>query len=93
MSPSELIDALGGTGQVARKAGVSPPSVSEWRRSGIPRDKLIVLAAELEVATSRRVTRHGLFPQDWHRIWPELITAEGAPPVPGANDQEVRDAA
>lgn len=29
------------------------------------------------------VRRWDLRPDDWHRIWPELIGAEGAPEVPG----------
>jgi hypothetical protein len=28
------------------------------------------------------VARWDLRPDDWHRIWPELIGAEGAPPLP-----------
>lgn len=32
----EIIDRLGGTSAVARLCRVRPPSVSEWRRRGIP---------------------------------------------------------
>ena len=35
-SDSEIIDRLGGTAEVARLCRVRPPSVSEWRRFGIP---------------------------------------------------------
>ena len=49
-----------------------------------------VLAVEIEVATEREVKRWDLRASDWHRIWPELIGAEGAPAVPEA---EARDAA
>lgn len=82
MSPSEIIDLLGGTSEVARKAGVKPPSVSEWRHGGIPRDKLIVLSAEIEQLTGGAVSRRSLFPAEWARIWPEL-----------AVNTEARDAA
>ena len=41
----------------------------------------------IEVGTDFEVRRWDLRPDDWHRIWPELIGAEGAPAV------EVRDAA
>jgi len=34
---SKIIDALGGTAEVARLCKVKQPSVSEWRRAGIPR--------------------------------------------------------
>ena len=43
----------------------------------------------IERATSQRVRRWDPRPSDWHRIWPELIGAEGAPAVPV---EEVRDA-
>jgi hypothetical protein len=33
---NELIDALGGTSATAHFFGIKPPSVSEWRRTGIP---------------------------------------------------------
>lgn len=33
---SEIIDRLGGTTEVARICQIKPPSVSEWRASGIP---------------------------------------------------------
>jgi len=43
MTPSEIIDALGGTFEVARLCEVQPPSVSEWRKNGIPRARLMFL--------------------------------------------------
>lgn len=33
---SEIIDRLGGTAEVARISHIKPPSVSEWRATGIP---------------------------------------------------------
>ncbi|KIP87480.1 hypothetical protein SN15_01965 [Stenotrophomonas maltophilia] len=33
---SEIIDRLGGTTEVARICQIRPPSVSEWRATGIP---------------------------------------------------------
>lgn len=38
--------------------------------------------AALEVITNGRLRRWDLRPNDWHAIWPELINARGAPPVP-----------
>lgn len=37
MTASEIIDELGGTSEVARLCEIKPPSVSEWRRTGIPK--------------------------------------------------------
>lgn len=89
MSPPELIDLLGGTNAVARRLGIKPPSVSEWRKNGMPDDKLILLAVDIERASRGAVRRWHLRPGDWHRIWPELVGTKGAP----ALQQEVGDAA
>ena len=88
LQASEIIDLLGGTAKVARLMGVRPPSVHEWRERGIPEDKMLRLAVPLEEQTCRRVRRWHLRPDDWHRIWPELIGTEGAPDIPA--DEGVR---
>ena len=43
MNASEIIDALGGTAEVARICNVRPPSVSEWRVKGIPEARRMFL--------------------------------------------------
>jgi hypothetical protein len=40
MDANKIIDALGGTSEVARLCRVKPPSVSEWRTNGIPPARL-----------------------------------------------------
>lgn len=45
-----IIDRLGGTNSVARMCGVKPPSVTEWRRNGVPGTRRI----QLERATEGR---------------------------------------
>lgn len=40
---SILIDMLGGTSRVAEIFNISPPSVSEWRKSGIPEARMMYL--------------------------------------------------
>lgn len=42
----------------------------------------IQLAVDIERISAGAVRRWDLRPDDWHRIWPELIGAEGAPAVP-----------
>ncbi|CUJ51703.1 YdaS family helix-turn-helix protein [Achromobacter xylosoxidans] len=42
---SEIIDALGGTAAVARLCQVKPPSVSDWRKEGIPPARRMFLEA------------------------------------------------
>jgi hypothetical protein len=40
MDANDIIDALGGTSTVAKLCQVKTPSVSEWRRCGIPAARL-----------------------------------------------------
>ncbi len=44
MQDSKIIDALGGTGKVATLFDIEPPSVSEWRKNGIPQARRQTLA-------------------------------------------------
>ncbi len=80
LDSAAVIDALGGTTAVARMLGIRPPSVHEWRDGGIPEPRIIELGAEIESACG--IPRWQLVPDRWHRIWPELIGAEGAPTTP-----------
>lgn len=41
----KIIDALGGTFAVAKLCQIKPPSVSEWRRQGIPKAREMFLKA------------------------------------------------
>lgn len=43
MDATQIIDALGGTFKVAKLCQVKPPSVSEWRKEGIPPARLMYL--------------------------------------------------
>jgi hypothetical protein len=45
MDDSKIIDELGGTGAVAAmfEPPIKPPSVSEWRKKGIPDDRRQIL--------------------------------------------------
>ncbi len=45
MDQNVIIDRLGGTAEVARLCQVKPPSVSQWRESGIPAARLMFLKA------------------------------------------------
>ena len=45
MTDSEIIDALGGTFKVAELCEVKPPSVSDWRITGIPNARRMYLRA------------------------------------------------
>lgn len=43
MNDSKLIDLLGGTGEVAKLCDVTVGAVSQWRKSGIPKARLMYL--------------------------------------------------
>lgn len=45
MTASDIIDRLGGTNEVARLCNVRAPSVSQWRKDGIPRAREMYLRA------------------------------------------------
>lgn len=40
---NRIIDALGGTNATARMFEIEPPSVSDWRKTGIPKPRLMYL--------------------------------------------------
>lgn len=42
---TQIIEALGGTAAVARMFSLSMPSVSDWKKTGIPRARMMYLQA------------------------------------------------
>lgn len=52
------------------------------------------LAAAIDIESREAVRRWHMRPGDWHRIWPELVGADGAPEIdapatgPGALDEK-----
>lgn len=73
ISPSEIIDTLGGTAETARLCHTAWQTVSGWRnQKTIPGAKLFLLAYPLEVATGGKWNRKKLFPEVWRQVWPEL---------------------
>lgn len=80
------IELAGGPSKVAALLGCSVQAVSFYRNA--KRRFPVEYCATLSDASG--VPRWEMRPDDWHRIWPELIGHEGAPtPQP----QEARDAA
>lgn len=66
------IEHLGGVGRLAAAVGVRPSAVSNWlARNAMPS---ALFCAAIERATEGAVTRRDLRPDDWHLIWPELVT-------------------
>lgn len=73
MSPSKMIDTLGGTAAVARLCKLRMSTVSDWKHlDNVPQQSLFLIAYPLEVATNGKVSRKKLFPEFWAQVWPEL---------------------
>lgn len=73
-------EAAGGLSKLAKSCGASIQAVSNWRKRGVPTEH----CAAIERAVCGAVMRWDLRPDDWHRIWPELVGAPGAPAIPDA---------
>lgn len=63
VAATAIIDRLGGTAKVSRIFGLSMPSVSDWKRDGIPQARVMFLraahkkqlsGADFEAATARK---------------------------------------
>lgn len=61
-SATQIIKALGGTSAVSRMFGIAAPSVSKWKKEGIPRGRMMYLrltrrkqlsGIDLEAATNK----------------------------------------
>jgi DNA-binding transcriptional regulator YdaS (Cro superfamily) len=81
MDLREWLDQEKGRGaRLAEAMGVSPAFVSQivMRSRPAPAEHCVVIERESGGAVRRWEVR----PSDWHRIWPELIGAEGAPRLP-----------
>jgi DNA-binding transcriptional regulator YdaS (Cro superfamily) len=67
----------GRTGELASMLNVSGSLVTQWASGkAVSAER----CTEIERATGGAVTRRDLRPDDWHRIWPELVTAEHPAP-------------
>lgn len=63
-------------------AGVkSDAQIRQWRHGYADRIPGPENCVAIERATGGAVRRWDLRPDDWHRIWPELIGVEGAPEI------------
>ena len=65
-------------GELAKLIGVkSDVQVRQWQHAYAGRKPSPGYAIAIERATKGAVTRKDLRPDDWHRIWPELVPSKG----------------
>ena len=60
----------------------SDAQIRQWQHGYSDRAPSPENCVAIERATGTAVMRWDLRPDDWHRIWPELIDTEGAPSTP-----------
>ena len=87
MELSKYLEAeRGRQAKVAARAGIGTSFLSQLANGvrGVPAER----CPAIEAATDGAVRRWDLRPDDWHRIWPELIGSPGAPEVPEPAAQE-----
>jgi len=81
MKLSDHIKQNRGSGvEIATALGIAPSYLSQIASGHRPAPP--AMCVQIERATFRAVRRWDLRPDDWWRIWPELIGAKGAPRVP-----------
>jgi len=66
-----LSQERGRQASLAKAIGAHAPDISRWADGTRPVP--VAHGAAIEAATGGLVTRQELFPDDWQRIWPELI--------------------
>jgi hypothetical protein len=59
MEANEIIDAIGGTGEVARLCNVTTGAVSQWRTQGIPEARLMYLKLARPEVFKQEGENHG----------------------------------
>lgn len=78
--------------KLAELIGVNQDQLRQWRHGYGGRSPGPAACVDIERATSGAVRRWDLRPDDWHRIWPELIGSDGAPEVPAPAEASAEQA-
>lgn len=71
------IKHCGGPSRIASQMGVSVQRLNNWIARGVP----VEHCPGIERVTDGQVHRWDLRPDDWFRIWPELVGVHGAPEI------------
>lgn len=73
LTDAQMIGLLGGAKAVANIFKIDQAAVNQWKVNGIPLNRLVFLAAEIEKRSKGLVTRKDMFPKLAFFVWPELI--------------------
>lgn len=67
----EYVKGRGSQRNLADKIGITPVLISQWANAlrPVPPERCV----EIERVTEGEVSRKDLRPDDWHKIWPELV--------------------
>lgn len=68
----------------SRIGALSDAQIRQWQHGYDDRKPSPEYAVLIERETGGAVRRWDLRPNDWHRIWPELVGMDGAPAVEAA---------
>ncbi|MFO0447492.1 MAG: transcriptional regulator [Pseudomonadota bacterium] len=75
MSPLErAIEAVGGATALARLLKVEPAAVTNWKRRGVPPDRVIAVEKACAGAVHRSEIRPDIYPPDEYLIEMRLLT-------------------
>ena len=82
MNLRDYLDKLprGGASGLALGLGISTVYLSQLAARQDQREPSPELCVRFEDATAGAVTRRDLRPDDWHRIWPELVNKDHPAP-------------
>ena len=77
----QAADLLGGRAAMADLLGVTPAALGNWKARSVP----IEHCPEIDRLTGGVVSRKVLRPNDWWRIWPEIVDPSPNQPQTPAN--------
>jgi len=78
LTDAQMIGILGGAKAVANLFKIDQAAVNQWKVNGIPLNRLVFLAAEIEKKSNGLVTRRDMFPKLALYVWPELLPKTNA---------------
>lgn len=78
LTDAQMIGLLGGAKAVANIFKIDVAAVNQWKVKGIPLNRLVFLAAEIEKKSNGLVTRRDMFPKLALFVWPELLPHKNA---------------